>query len=71
MHISPHMRLSDLVERMYVNGDPPDTAESEARAMRALLVERAPAYGWTDTLDVDDSDWFRMLHLAVAQPVEN
>ena len=70
MEISLNMRLSDLVERMYVNGDPPETAESEARAMRAMLIERAPAYGWTDTRDIDDGDWFRMLRAAVAQPVE-
>ena len=71
MQISPTMSLPALIEHMYVNGDPSDNAEHEARAMRAMLVERAPAYGWTDTRDVDDSDWFRMLHLAVAQPVEN
>ena len=70
MKISSHMSLPDLIEHMYVNGDPHESAESEARAMRALLVERAPAHGWTDTRDIDDSDWFTMLHAAVAQPSE-
>ena len=66
MRIEPTMDIQGLIERMYVNGDFGPLAESEARVLRNLLVQHAPAYQWADTRDVEDVDWFRMLHQAVA-----
>ena len=60
--ISPTMPLDQLAERMSPNGD--DIPAPVVHAMRALLAERAPTYGWTCTADVEDADWFRMLAIA-------
>ena len=60
--ISPTMPLDQLAERISPNGD--DIPAPIVHAMRALLAERAPTYGWTFTSDVEDADWFRMLAIA-------
>lgn len=63
--ISPTMPIDQLAERVSPNGD--QVSESVVSAMRALLVERAPAYGWETTSDVEDGDWFRMLAIATSK----
>lgn len=60
MKISADMNLAQLAERMWINGDEPDMRIAER--MRASLVQHAPAYAWEKTGDVEDVDWFRMLH---------
>ena len=60
--ITPTMPLDQLAERMSPNGD--DIPAPVVEAMRVLLVDHAPAYGWTTTADVEDGDWFRMLATA-------
>jgi len=62
MRISADMNLDQLAEHIWVNGDHEDPAITER--MRALLVKHAPAYEWEKTSDIEDTDWFRMLHEA-------
>ena len=63
--ITPTMSLDQLAERMSPNGD--DIPAPTVAAMRALLAEHAPAYGWKTTADVEDADWFRMLATATGE----
>lgn len=65
MRIHETMDLHQLAERMYVNGDwNLDEIMPTAHAMRALILADQTAYGWIDTSDIEDVDWFRMLESA-------
>lgn len=58
MKISPDMNLGDLIDCMAPNGEA--VTETQAAAMRDLLVRDADTYGWKNTSDVEDADWHRM-----------
>lgn len=62
--ISPTMPLDKLAERMSNDTVP----ASVVAAMRALLVERAPAHGWETTDDVGEAEWLRLLATAIDIP---
>lgn len=59
MKISTTMNLTALIDCMSPNGDEAVT-DAQAAAMRELINRDAPAYGWKNTGDIEDSDWFRM-----------
>lgn len=61
--ISPTMPLDQLAERMSNDTVPAPVVA----AMRALLVERAPAHGWKTTDDVGEAEWRRLLEIADAE----
>lgn len=58
MRIHRMMDLWQLAERM---GD--CATESDALAMRSLILADQESYGWNDTDDIEDVDWFRMLDI--------
>lgn len=58
MHISNTMNLAELAERM---GDAASSAE--AQLMRDQLVE---SFDGSDTADIDDAAWLKMMSSAVA-----
>ena len=60
MFIEPHMRISDLIERMG------DATERQAEEMRALLTAYKECNAVASTEDIPDSDWLCMLDLAVS-----
>lgn len=62
--IAADMPLNDLIDRMAPNCEQFRTLH-QANAMRAQLVDDAPAYGWKTCADVEDADWFRMLDNAM------
>ena len=53
MKITNDMGLSELAERMGT-----EATESEARAMREMLVEN---FDGMDTTDIPEADWMEML----------
>ena len=58
--ISSTMNLSDLADLMGNNA-----TDAEAAAMRDLINREAINYGWEETSDIEDTEWFAMMASAL------